>query len=153
MRPLVASLDRLKVYRLSCPVLVRIHYGPGYRIYYRQRGDEVVLRRRQELTAARYREGEENGRMSVGVHMVENTTLFDAAKYLDSHEAVVAYLREALNEAIESDDMDFFLEAIGDLARARGMSEIADKIGVNRGGLINLRRLAAILVSALSPGL
>ena len=85
--------------------------------------------------------------------MVENTTLFDAAKYLDSHEAVVAYLREALNEAIESDDMDFFLEAIGDSARARGMSEIADKIGVNRGGLINLRRLAAILVSALSPGL
>lgn len=67
--------------------------------------------------------------------MVENTTLFDVAKYLDSPEAVVAYLREALNEAIESDDMDFFLEAIGDAARARGMSEIADKIGVNRGGL------------------
>lgn len=22
---------------------MRIHYGPGYRIYYRQRGDEVVL--------------------------------------------------------------------------------------------------------------
>jgi probable addiction module antidote protein len=60
---------------------------------------------------------------------------FDAAEYLDSPETVVAYLREALNEALDTGDIDLFLEAIGDAARARGMSEIADEIGVNRGGL------------------
>ena len=87
------------------------------------------------------------------LHMVENTTLFDAAKYLDRPEAVVAYLREALNEAIESDDMDFFLEAIGDAARARGMSEIADKIGVNRGGLYKSPEARGNPGFALSPGL
>ena len=47
------------------------------------------------------------------------TRPFRAAEYLDSPEAIVAYLKEALNEAIEYGDMDFFLKAIGDAASAR----------------------------------
>lgn len=46
---------------------------------------------------------------------------FDAAPYLDSEEAVAAYLTDIL----EANDPALLAAALGDIARARGMSEIA----------------------------
>lgn len=45
---------------------------------------------------------------------------FDAAEYLDSEEAIVAYLSAALEE----DDPDLFLSALADVAKARNMDQI-----------------------------
>lgn len=61
----------------------------------------------------------------------KKTIRFDSATYLDSAEAVGAYLEEAL----ASDDPAFVAHALGTVARARGMSRIAKKAGLSRESL------------------
>ena len=56
------------------------------------------------------------------------TTRFDAADYLDSEERQVAYIAAAL----EFGEADFVRDALGLVARVRGMGEIAKKAGLNR---------------------
>lgn len=56
---------------------------------------------------------------------------FDAADYLDSDEAVAEYLTTAL----EDPDPDMFLTAIKDVARARGMAQLARDTGLGRESL------------------
>src|SRR5438445_13778241 len=61
---------------------------------------------------------------------MRKTTRFDAAEYLDSEERQVAYITAAL----ETGDADF-VRALGLVARARGMGEIAKNAGLNRESL------------------
>lgn len=63
--------------------------------------------------------------------MALKTTRFDSAEYLDNAEAVSAYLEEAL----ETDDPAFITQALGTVARARGMSQIAKETGLSRESL------------------
>ena len=56
---------------------------------------------------------------------------FDAADYLNSDEAVTEYLTAAL----ENPDPDLFLAAIKDVARARGMAQLARDTGLGRESL------------------
>ena len=63
--------------------------------------------------------------------MAVKTTRFDSAEYLDSDEAISAYLEEAL----ETDDPAFITQALGTVARARGMSQIAKETGLSRESL------------------
>ena len=56
---------------------------------------------------------------------------FDAAKYLDSDEAVAEYISEALLTG----DIDTITHAIGVAAKARGMSAIARQAGLSRESL------------------
>ena len=59
------------------------------------------------------------------------TTEFDAASYLDSEEMIAEYL----NQALASGDTDLLLSAIGDVAKARGMAQIARDTGLGRESL------------------
>ena len=59
------------------------------------------------------------------------TKAFDAAQYLDSQEAIAEYITEAL----QTHDADLIAKAIGNAARARGMSAIAKDSGLNRENL------------------
>ncbi len=59
------------------------------------------------------------------------TKPFDAAEYLDSAEAIGFYLEEAF----ASDDPTFITHALGVVARAKGMTEIAKKTGLTRESL------------------
>ncbi|HEX4077797.1 MAG TPA: addiction module antidote protein [Rhizomicrobium sp.] len=59
------------------------------------------------------------------------TTRFDAAEYLDTPERQAEYISAAL----ETGDAAFVRDAIGIVARARGMSEIARIAGLNRESL------------------
>jgi probable addiction module antidote protein len=59
------------------------------------------------------------------------TKIFDAATYLDSREAVAAYL----SEAFATHDPAFITEALGAAARARGMAAIAKETGLSRENL------------------
>jgi len=59
------------------------------------------------------------------------TTRFDAAEYLDSEERQVAYITAAL----ETGDADFVRDALGIVARARGMGQVAKSAGLNRESL------------------
>jgi probable addiction module antidote protein len=61
---------------------------------------------------------------------------FDAAQYLDSEAAVAAYLTDIL----EANDPALLAAALGDLARARGMSEIAKASGLTREALYKALR-------------
>ncbi len=59
------------------------------------------------------------------------TLAFDSAEYLDTDEAICAYL----DEALATDDPAFIAQALGTVARARGMSSIAKESGLSRESL------------------
>ena len=63
---------------------------------------------------------------------------FDAARYLTDDAAVAEYMTAVL----ETNDPDFLLVALGDVARARGMAQIAKDAGLGRESLYK----------ALAPG-
>ncbi|WP_425493812.1 addiction module antidote protein [Dyella silvatica] len=56
---------------------------------------------------------------------------FDPAEYLDSDEAIAAYI----NEVMAENDSDLFLSALNDIARARGMTQVAEASGLGRESL------------------
>lgn len=66
------------------------------------------------------------------------TAPFDAADYLDNEEVIAEYLAAAL----EDPNPDVFLHAVGDVARARGISKVARDAGLGRESLYK----------ALAPG-
>jgi probable addiction module antidote protein len=59
------------------------------------------------------------------------TTRFDAADYLDTPEARAEYMTAAL----ETGDVEFIRDAVGVVARARGMTKIAKETGLSRESL------------------
>ena len=63
---------------------------------------------------------------------------FDAARYLQDDEAIAEYMTAAL----EANDPDLLLLALGDIARARGMAQVAKDAGLGRESLYK----------ALAPG-
>ena len=58
---------------------------------------------------------------------------FDAADYLQSDEDCANYLQACIDEA--PDDAVLFSRALGDIARARGMMQLARDTGISREGL------------------
>ncbi|HEX2829364.1 MAG TPA: addiction module antidote protein [Burkholderiales bacterium] len=65
-------------------------------------------------------------------------TEFDASAYLDNDEVIAEYLSAAL----EDENPDVFLAALGHVAKAKGMAAIAEKSGLGRESLYK----------ALAPG-
>src|SRR5580704_4972552 len=63
---------------------------------------------------------------------------FDAADNLDNEEVIAEYLSAAL----EDSNPDVFLQAVADVAKARGMSKVAKDAGLGRESLYK----------ALAPG-
>ncbi len=59
------------------------------------------------------------------------TTRFDLADYLDSEEMIAEYL----NTVLEDGDSSDLIVAIGHIARAIGMTKIAEKTGMSRPSL------------------
>jgi probable addiction module antidote protein len=59
------------------------------------------------------------------------TSKFDIADYLDSNEMVAEYLNEVLEHGNEND----LITAIGNVAKAIGMTKIAEKSGLSRPSL------------------
>ena len=61
---------------------------------------------------------------------------FDVTLYLDSEQAIAEYLTVVL----EDNDPSLLAAALGDIARARGMSEIAKASGITREALYRALR-------------
>jgi probable addiction module antidote protein len=61
---------------------------------------------------------------------------FDSAPYLESEESIAAYLTDIL----EANDAALLASALGDIARARGMTEIAKSAGITREALYKALR-------------
>ncbi len=113
---------------------LRIDYGPGYRVYYVARGREVVIL----LAGGDKRTQSTDIRTAielaqpVGENMAKNKTRkYDVAAYLESEADVAAYLQAAL----EDGDAAVIVHALGNIARARGMSQIARRTGLARESL------------------
>jgi len=69
---------------------------------------------------------------------VSDLPAFDAANYLDSDEMIAAYLAAVM----EDDDPSLLAAALGDVARAKGMTQLARDTGLAREALYR----------SLSPG-
>lgn len=67
---------------------------------------------------------------------VDDLPDFDSTLYLDSEEAIAAYLTDVL----AAGDAGLLAAALGDIARARGMSEIAKSSGMTREALYKALR-------------
>jgi probable addiction module antidote protein len=67
--------------------------------------------------------------------MALKTFPYDSAEFLEDDAAIVAYLEEAMKIATEDSDPSFLAEALGTVARARGMSQIAKDTGLSRESL------------------
>ncbi len=63
--------------------------------------------------------------------MRPKTTLYDAAEFLDDEEAIAEYLRLTCEDGGPGE----IARALGVVARARGMTEIAQKTGLTRQAL------------------
>lgn len=67
---------------------------------------------------------------------VDDLPAFDAAPYLGSDEAIAGYLTDIL----AANDAGLLAAALGDIARARGMTEIARSAGITREALYKALR-------------
>jgi len=63
--------------------------------------------------------------------MTKTYARFDAAAYLDSDQVIAEYL----TAAAEDPNPEVFLAALGDVAKARGMAQIAKDAGLGRESL------------------
>lgn len=71
--------------------------------------------------------------MAVNQDVIEKNGVcpFDVAEYLDNEELIAAYLSEVLADG----SMDELLKALGNVARAKGMSKLAEDAGLGRESL------------------
>lgn len=68
--------------------------------------------------------------------MTQKTRQFDPAEYLTSDEGIAEYISAAL----ETEDAAFIADALGVVARAKGMSQIARDAGLGRESLYKALR-------------
>lgn len=62
---------------------------------------------------------------------VKRAAKWDASEYLTTEEDVAAYL----NAALEDGDTALIAAALGDIARAKGMTQLSKETGITRDGL------------------
>jgi probable addiction module antidote protein len=67
--------------------------------------------------------------------MALKTSPFDPAEYLEDEKDYEFYLQESFNIAREDKDPSFLYHALGTVARAKGMTELARSSGLSRESL------------------
>ena len=114
---------------------LRIHYGPGYRIYLTKQGDAVVI------LLAGGDKSSQNQDIQLAKDLARNlqekpmtkttTTIWDPAAHLATADDIAIYLEAALQDG----DPQLVAAALGDIARAKGMSQFARDAGLGRESL------------------
>ncbi len=121
---------------------MRIHYGPGYRVYYMRGGQRIFLllaggdkdTQKRDIKAALEMSRQVKERPMAKVKLAP----FDTSDYLDNEEVIAEYLTAAL----EHPNPQAFLLAVANVAKARGMTRVAKDSGLGRESLYK----------ALAPG-
>ncbi len=75
----------------------------------------------------------------------ENTSRFEASRYLDSPETISAFLAEVMKER----NPHLLMQALGEVAKARGVNKLAEEAGVNRESLY--KTLKGVIKRGLTP--
>jgi probable addiction module antidote protein len=112
---------------------MRVPYGPGYRVYFVQRGAELIVLLcggDKSTQGADIAEAKGLAKELRDMTKIE-TTAFDSADYLNSAEAVAAYLDAYLEDSTQ----DELREALATVARSHGVSDLARRSGVSRPGI------------------
>lgn len=107
---------------------MKINIGQGYRIYYARQANTIYLL----LLGGNNRYSgcqEVLAKHPKGKPM--NITQFDITEYLNNDEIIAMYLSEVLQNGSDEE----FIAALNDIARAKGMNEIAKKSGISRESL------------------
>jgi probable addiction module antidote protein len=116
---------------------LRVHFGPGYRVYFTQRGHDIVIllagggkstQPKDIQTALQLAKNLEKRNMAL-----THTTPYDVADHLRTREDMALYFEACLAEA--NGDAAFIAKALGDIARAKGMSQVAKDAGLSRESL------------------
>ncbi|MBX9420627.1 addiction module antidote protein [Klebsiella quasipneumoniae] len=63
--------------------------------------------------------------------MKEELKKFDVVEFLEDEEDIQEYL----NAAIEEDDTKYLFKALGNIARARNISQLSKEVGMSRRGI------------------
>lgn len=71
--------------------------------------------------------------------MTENFFDYDVAEFLDNDELIAEYL----TAAFEENNSDYFIQAINNVIRAKGMTNIAKATGLNRESLYKSFKVGA----------
>jgi len=107
---------------------MRVHFGPGYRLYFVRRGRVVVVMLNAGDKSTQKRDIRRALKLAAQLETTYDQTkaplklvAFDAARYLDDDEAIAEYMTAVL----EANDPDLLLLALGDVARAKGMAQVA----------------------------
>ena len=69
----------------------------------------------------------------IGAKM-KKATEWDASKYLENETDIAAYI----NAALEDGDTSVIATALGDIARTKGMTQLAKETGITRDGLYGM---------------
>lgn len=116
---------------------LRIDYGPGYRVQFKKRGRELIilLAGGDKSTQAKDIKTALPLAQPLGAHEMSKTatTRYDVAEHLRTPEEMAAYLEACLEEA--DGDAAFIAKALGDIARAKGMTQVARDAGLSRESL------------------
>ena len=112
---------------------IRINFGPGYRVDFTQRGPVLVilLCGGDKSTQNADIEDQTTGPRPWSATMTTKTSPFDPAEFLDDDHAIAEYITASLEEDTPAE----MARALGDVARARGMTQIARDTGLSRESL------------------
>lgn len=116
---------------------MRIDYGPGYRVYFKKMGQKVIVLLAGGDKKASPRTSKPPY-VFTEIYRSKNmaktkTTRYDVAEHLRTPEEMAAYLEACLEEA--NGDAAFIAKALGDIARAKGMTQVARDAGLSRESL------------------
>ena len=114
---------------------MRIHHGAGYRIYFAKRGVEVVVLLAGGTKATQTKDFKEALKLARTLQesIMKKSALkkWDVVEHLKTGEDMALYLEACL----EDGDPALVTAALGDIARARGMSQVARDAGLSRESL------------------
>lgn len=111
---------------------LRIHYGSGYRVYFQKKGDAIIV-----LLCGGDKSSQKKGIktkppcgwLKNGVNdMAKKLTAYDPAEDLTTHKAIAIFMAEAF----KTSDAAYIAHALGVVARAKGMAQIAGQTGLSR---------------------
>ena len=123
---------------------MKIDFGPGYRVYYSQRGTRLLLlliggaksTQQKDIAAAVRLANRLRGVVAItktSTNKPIKTSPYDVAEHLRTPEEMAAYLDAWLDEA--PDDAAGIAKALGNIARAKGMTQVAKDAGLSRESL------------------